>query len=78
MAVDESVDASRCGGHEKCQVGKRCLTHNLWMELSDQLFNFLNRITLAEVVARSSVREVAMRQDAVNARGIESSSSAVA
>ena len=33
-AVDESVDATRCGGRENCQGEERCLTHDLWQDLS--------------------------------------------
>jgi Rrf2 family iron-sulfur cluster assembly transcriptional regulator len=51
-AVDEWVEFTRCGGRENCHDGKRCLTHSLWNELSDEIFNFLSDITLAELVAR--------------------------
>jgi Rrf2 family iron-sulfur cluster assembly transcriptional regulator len=51
-AVDEWVEFTRCGGRENCHDGKRCLTHSLWNELSDQIFNFLSDITLAELVER--------------------------
>ena len=27
-AVDEQVDATRCGGHRNCQAEQRCLTHD--------------------------------------------------
>jgi len=60
-AVDESVDATRCGGKGDCQDGKRCLTHDLWAELSDQVYSFLSGITLGQLVdqgrARSSVKD---------------------
>ena len=51
-AVDESVDATRCGGRGDCQDGNRCLTHELWAELSEQIYSFLNDITLADLVDR--------------------------
>ncbi len=60
-AVDESVDATRCGGRGDCQDGKRCLTHELWAELSEQIYSFLNDITLGDLVeqgkAGKSARE---------------------
>jgi Rrf2 family iron-sulfur cluster assembly transcriptional regulator len=62
-AVDESVDATRCGGSENCQGEQRCLTHELWCELSDQIYNFLSGIKLADLVERRGIREVADRQD---------------
>ena len=62
-AVDESVDATRCGGRENCQGQERCLTHDLWQDLSAQIYDFLKGIDLADLVERRRVREVAERQD---------------
>ncbi|MDX1432073.1 MAG: Fe-S cluster assembly transcriptional regulator IscR [Gammaproteobacteria bacterium] len=64
-AVDESVDATRCGGMENCQGEARCLTHDLWHDLSRQIHDFLSGIDLAQLVERRRVREVAARQDEV-------------
>ena len=61
-AVDESVDATRCGGKENCQGAERCLTHDLWDDLSSRIYEFLSEIDLAELVERQRVREVAARQ----------------
>src|SRR5690606_34674770 len=61
-AVDESVDATRCGGNGDCQDGHICLTHHLWCDLSDQIQDFLSHITLGELVSRNEVRQVAERQ----------------
>src|SRR5204862_1284178 len=33
LAMDEDVDATRCGGERNCQDGERCLTHDLWEDL---------------------------------------------
>jgi Rrf2 family iron-sulfur cluster assembly transcriptional regulator len=62
-AVDESVDATRCQGQSDCQGGERCLTHNLWEGLSERISDFLNGITLGELMAKHDVRQVADRQD---------------
>lgn len=64
-AVDESVDNTRCRGKENCQDGERCLTHELWMELSASLFDFLNAITLAQYIERPAVRDIAERYQAI-------------
>ena len=61
-AVDEKVDATRCSGRRNCQEGKRCLTHELWTELSKQIFTFLSGITLAQFVERPSVRDLVAQQ----------------
>lgn len=63
MAVDESVDTTRCGGLSNCHNDQRCLTHELWTDLSAQIRNFLTDITLGDLVMRGGVREVADRQN---------------
>jgi Rrf2 family iron-sulfur cluster assembly transcriptional regulator len=62
-AVDERLDATRCAGREDCQEGQRCLTHELWSDLSDQIAAFLSTINLAQFVERPRVQEVVERQD---------------
>lgn len=62
-AVDEPLDTTRCGGHQNCYHGDRCLTHELWSELNEHITEFLNGVTLASLIARPAVREVAQRQD---------------
>lgn len=62
-AVNESVDATRCHGGDGCQGGDTCLTHHLWYDLSDQIHKFLSDISLADLVVRKDVRNVASRQD---------------
>ena len=39
-AVDEKVDVTKCNQEANCQDGMRCLTHDLWMELSERLQSF--------------------------------------
>ena len=68
MAVDESIDATGCNGQENCNDGKRCLTHKLWQDLSDQLYAFLDGISLSEFVNRPEVREISHRQDSMASR----------
>ncbi|CFQ30862.1 MULTISPECIES: Fe-S cluster assembly transcriptional regulator IscR [Yersinia] len=63
IAVDDSVDATRCKGKEGCQDGNICLTHSLWCDLSKRICGFLNDITLAELVNNKDILEVADRQD---------------
>ena len=53
-AVDEWVEFTRCGGHQNCQDGQRCMTHTLWNELSEEIFDFLSGISLADLVERGS------------------------
>lgn len=67
-AVDENIDATRCLGDENCHGGQRCLTHQLWSDLSDRLYDFLDNLTLADFIVRPEVREIARRQDSVASR----------
>lgn len=63
-AIDEKIDTTRCEGRGDCQNGQVCLTHDLWFDLSNQIHDFLSRITLGELVERRAVRDVVARQDA--------------
>ncbi|MFT3930507.1 MAG: Fe-S cluster assembly transcriptional regulator IscR [Spongiibacteraceae bacterium] len=61
-AVNENIDATDCAGKADCRDGDTCLTHYLWCDLSEQIHSFLSGISLADLVARSEVQAVAMRQ----------------
>jgi Rrf2 family iron-sulfur cluster assembly transcriptional regulator len=62
-AVNESINATRCGGKDDCQSGKECLTHSLWTDLSSRIEEFLQSITLSELVEQRNVKLVSERQD---------------
>ena len=62
-AVDESINATRCGGKGDCQSGNQCLTHSLWTDLSHRIEEFLQSISLSELVEQRNVRLVSERQD---------------
>ena len=53
VAVDEPIKATRCtpGSLEGCRTDKsRCLTHDLWEELGNQIFLFLCSVSLDDVI----------------------------
>jgi Rrf2 family iron-sulfur cluster assembly transcriptional regulator len=62
-AVDESVDATKCGGKGGCQSGNQCLTHTLWEDLSHRIEDFLQGISLSELVEQRDIKQVSQRQD---------------
>jgi len=62
-AVDEALDTTRCSGANNCHKGRPCLTHELWDDLSQQIYEFLNEITLGKLVEEKGISEVAARQD---------------
>ncbi|MDH5228825.1 MAG: Fe-S cluster assembly transcriptional regulator IscR [Gammaproteobacteria bacterium] len=61
-AVDESIDVTRCGGQGNCQDDGRCLTHELWQDLSQRIYSFLDGITLGQLVANREIQIVAIKQ----------------
>lgn len=62
-AVNESMDATRCQRLGDCQNGQECLTHHLWLDLSDQIHDFLSNISLYSLLQRQEIRLTANRQD---------------
>jgi Rrf2 family iron-sulfur cluster assembly transcriptional regulator len=64
MAVDEQVDLTNCESKGNCQDGLPCLTHDLWMGLSQAVRGYLDGITLAQLLDQSGVKAIAQRQDA--------------
>lgn len=54
LAVDEPIRATRCSGHSApkgCMLaGERCITHNLWEDLGDEIHRFLAGVSLEDVV----------------------------
>ncbi len=62
-AVDEPLDATKCGGGANCQKEQACLTHDLWMGLSEQIRDYLKGITLAHLLEKHQVQEIAKRQE---------------
>ena len=69
-AVNESVDATSCGGKGDCQDGEVCLTHYLWDELSDQIHQFLSGISLQNLVERREVQHISQRQSGDQVQGL--------
>ena len=55
-AVGEGIDATRCAGKADFQEGHMCLTHDLWVDLSQRIDSFLSDITLASLVDRAQER----------------------
>lgn len=55
LAVDEPIRATRCtpGQPHGCRSNKsRCITHDLWEELGNQIYLYLSSVTVADVVNR--------------------------
>ncbi|WP_332050712.1 Rrf2 family transcriptional regulator [Reyranella sp.] len=55
LAVDEPISATRCTemGAPGCRTDRsKCLTHDLWEELGNQIHMFLSSVTLSDVLER--------------------------
>ena len=71
-AVDEVVTTG-CASEGTCDDGEQCLSHELWVELSQQIHGFLDGISIQDLMDESSIQQVAERQDneEADAPGVE-------
>ena len=49
-AVDETLDATQCGGRENCKDEERCMTHELWTTLNFKMYEYLSSVKLSDLV----------------------------
>ncbi len=52
VAVDEPLDATQCGGKQNCHDEHRCMTHDLWTNLNKRMYEYLDSVTLGNLVMR--------------------------
>ncbi|MDY7579673.1 Fe-S cluster assembly transcriptional regulator IscR [Herbaspirillum sp. RTI4] len=58
IAVDEPLDATQCGGKENCHGADhpagagRCMTHELWSTLNEKMVEYLDSVSLKDLVDR--------------------------
>ena len=70
VAVDEPLDATQCGGKENCLDDHRCMTHELWTSLNRRMFEYLDSVMLADLVAQQRQPENrVLRDERVKPRG---------
>ena len=64
VAVDEPIDATQCGGRENCRDDRRCMTHELWSSLNEHILDYLQSVSLADLVAQQQQKaDVVKLQD---------------
>jgi Rrf2 family iron-sulfur cluster assembly transcriptional regulator len=61
-AVDEDLDATNCHGTHSCNDGKQCKTHNLWNGLNNLVDDYLNQITISNLVKNESEPYIKLRE----------------
>lgn len=68
LAVDEPMQTTRCtpGSPMGCRTDKsRCLTHDLWAELGNQIYLYLSSVSLEDVIEKrvlGTSREIYQRE----------------
>jgi len=56
-AVDEPLDATQCGGKENCgDNDQRCMTHDLWASLNRVMVDYLDSVSLNDLVEKQRSR----------------------
>ncbi|UDG82983.1 HTH-type transcriptional regulator IscR [Candidatus Vallotia lariciata] len=65
MAVDEPLDATRCGGKGTCEGAQHpdsyCMTHELWSTLNQKMVEYLDSVSLQDLVDQQRLRKSASR-----------------
>lgn len=71
VAVDETMDATQCGGKGHCghdhNLPKRnlCMTHDLWTNLNTTMMNYLRSVSLADLVSQEQKKMMPAQQTVV-------------
>jgi Rrf2 family iron-sulfur cluster assembly transcriptional regulator len=63
FAVDEPLDATNCGGKGHCKVGRQpgqatCMTHDLWTTLNHKMIDYLDSVSLQDLVDQQRMRQL--------------------
>ena len=61
-AVDEVLDATKCNGTSACHNGKKCSTHDLWHELNVLVDDYLDKITINNLVESNKSPNIRVRE----------------
>ena len=56
IAVDEPIDATRYAGKENCDNDQRCRAHELWASLNREMIEFLDSVSLRDLVDQHKSR----------------------
>ncbi len=65
LAVDEPLDATQCRGKQNCIDDGRCMTHDLWSELNRHMIDFLDSVSLRDLVDKHRAHEAHTQAQAV-------------
>jgi len=62
LAVDEPIDATQCGGKENCLDDQKCITHDLWAALNERIFDYLESVSLRQLVDNQKAKEAGVSE----------------
>jgi Rrf2 family iron-sulfur cluster assembly transcriptional regulator len=69
-AVDEPIDATQCGGKGNCNGqddhNTQCMTHDLWSNLNKKMVDYLQSVTLSDLVFAQQNRNVSVLSPFIN------------
>jgi Rrf2 family iron-sulfur cluster assembly transcriptional regulator len=70
IAVDEPLDATQCGGKENCHTANdegntRCMTHDLWATLNAKMVDYLDSVSLRDLVEQQKLKQTHSEQSVV-------------
>jgi Rrf2 family iron-sulfur cluster assembly transcriptional regulator len=69
-AVDEPIDATQCGGKGNClgpdEENSQCMTHDLWSNLNKKMVEYLQSVTLKDLVLEQQNRNVSVLSPFIN------------
>ncbi|CAG7601531.1 Fe-S cluster assembly transcription factor [Candidatus Vallotia tarda] len=64
MAVNEPIDATQCGGKGICEGAKQldgyCMTHKLWLTLNQKIVEYLDSVSLQDLIDQQRLRKSAL------------------
>ncbi|CAM3710008.1 Fe-S cluster assembly transcription factor [Polynucleobacter antarcticus] len=65
VAVDEPLDATQCGGKGNCHTDEEnqghCMTHDLWTNLNSKMVEYLNSVSLRDLVQQQAGRGIVLQ-----------------
>ncbi|MCC2625696.1 MAG: DNA-binding protein [Burkholderiales bacterium] len=53
-AVDDDMDARTCHGLKNCKDNNKCLTHDLWNDLTNHVYRYLDSVSLFDLVNKAN------------------------
>jgi len=56
-AMNEKLEARKCGGKGDCKNGEQCLSHDLWTDLSEMIDQFLTGVSLQHLIDQRVSRQ---------------------